>query len=372
MVEEYLNHSSKDEVLMDLLDAGVMPNPAEWEMIYQCTLDQEVGTRSDAAEILGIRCNEKDEEKLCRMAYDKADELVRVCAVQSLQMGRQEKTLKCLYELMRTGGRMARGYAVRAFYEVWVNRNGYTKESVRKCWRKMAKLYKKEKSPWVLAGYEGARYQCGCERGLLGLKKILCEGRGLENVQSVALGQLMYLRNVFNEHEINLIIEETLEYMDVYPWIREKAQKFLEEKEIPMVLVLDKENAGLSQIITYLGREIEEELWVESAGLMPEEITSPEVAKRLGESQDTINRYYYPRPIRRIYNYQYIVPLGIRLKQEKYPLHRIVPIWEDVKENMLDVKQAEKMLCELKDYIDNDMIACRETEQLLKINQNQS
>lgn len=350
-MKEQLSEIRKDVFLMDLLNAERMPNPDEWKIVYQCALDNNSLYRSDAVEILGIRCNEMDEELLRKLSQDKADDLVRVCALQSLQMGREEKTLKCLYERMRTGGWMVRGYAVCAFFDVWVNRNGYTKDSIRKCWRKAEKLYKKEKDPWVLSAYEEVRYLCGYEDGLEKMKKILCEGQGNEYVQGITFGQFTYLRNIYNESKINQMIKDSIEYMRDFPWRQKEAQDFLEEKEIPMVLIIDQENAGLSQILTYLSGEIENEIWVESAGLKPAEMTKAEVADALKAGSDTINSFYYPKRVRKIYNYHYLVPLGIRLNPQKYPFHTIIPIFEDVDENILDVGMAEKMLEELRNYI---------------------
>ena len=54
-----------------------MPDEEEWEIIYQCTADRGSTLRTDAAEILWIRCNEKDEERLRQMTSDKI-ELVSV------------------------------------------------------------------------------------------------------------------------------------------------------------------------------------------------------------------------------------------------------------------------------------------------------
>lgn len=62
-------------------------------MVYQCTSDSEAGIRSEAAEVMWIRCNEKDEERLRQMSYDKG-ELVAVCAVESLEGGSQREPEK--------------------------------------------------------------------------------------------------------------------------------------------------------------------------------------------------------------------------------------------------------------------------------------
>lgn len=91
-----------------ILEERGMPSSEQWKMLYQCTMDSDSSVRYDAAEALGIRCNDKDEERLHQMTYDSAG-LVDIEAIESLAMGHQEKTLRRMYELMRLGGRRVRG-----------------------------------------------------------------------------------------------------------------------------------------------------------------------------------------------------------------------------------------------------------------------
>lgn len=353
--KRWLEGRFKDKLLWRLTqEREGMPTEEEWETVYQCTRDSDSGRRYDAAEVLGIRCNGMDEERLRRLALD-GDELVRVNAVEHLAHGVQEKTLNVLYERMRKGSWMVRGYAVKSFFDVWINRNGYTRTSVRKCWRKMEKLYKKEKQPWVLADYETVRYLCGCEEGLAGLERILREGRGEFYSQHAALHQLEYVRNIYNEQKINRMIEEAIPCMDDAYGMKEEMKKIVGEKEIPMVLIIDRKNAGLSQMLTYLSGEIEEEVWIESAGLEPAETTRDEVGEKLGKDNEFIRRHYYPKRVRQIYKYDFIVPLGIKLSPEKFPFQKIVPLFENVDEKILDVEQAGRMLESLREYIINDL-----------------
>lgn len=351
--KKQMEENAIDGLLWKCEDTMMMPKEREWEIIYRCMKDSDSSRRNGAAKAFGIRCNEEDEERLRRMSFDK-DELVRINAVENMERGIQEKTLKCLYEWMRKGGWIVRSYAVSSFFSVWVNRNGYTKSSVRKCWRKMEKLYKKEEYPRVLADYEAVKYLCGDEKGLAGLKAILCEGQGQYYSQHAALNLLQNIRNIYNAEEINRIIEDAIPYMDDAYGLKRDMKDALETRVIPTAFIIDRENAGLSQMLTYLSGEIEEEVWIESAGLFPAEETRAEVGERLGKDEEFIKRYYYPRKVRQIYNYDFIVPLGIKLDPEKYPFHKIVPLFEEVNENMLDVKKAKEMLKELKAYIDND------------------
>lgn len=347
--EEY---DRKTTFLEEFRESRRMPEKEQWEAIYQCTKDSVSDIRCDAAEVLGIRCNEQDEGRLRQMTYDK-DMMVNVTAVEALEEGCQEKTLKRLYELMRTGGRMLRGYAVDSFLCVWINRYGYTKSSVKKCWRKMEKLYKKEEADWVRVFYEKARYLCGNREGLTGIERILStaqESYHICNHQSMAFSQFKNLRTVFNEQEINHRIEESLVYVKDSWGVKKSMREFIEEKEKPGVLFVDRKNEALSQMLDYLSTEMEDEMWRESAGLYPAEMIRNEVVEKLQE-EERMKQYYYPKKIRSVWVYDFIVPIGIRLKPEDYPFQRIVPLFEDVDENMLNVEQAKRMLEELRDYI---------------------
>lgn len=343
------DYITKITFLEEFLENRPMPDEEQWKTIYQYTKDGDEQIRYEAAEVLGIRCNEQDEERLRQMTYDKAM-LVNVTAVEALERGYQEKTLRRLYELMRTGGKMTRGYAASAFFEVWMNRYGYTKESAKKCWRKMQKLYKKEKNIWVLSFYECARYLCGYREGLVQLKNIFSMKENKYESQNMAFSQLKYLRTVFNEREINQMIETSLVHIE-NDW---GEKELIKEKARPGVLLLDQRNEALSQMLDYLSDEMEDEMWVQSAGLCPAETMLDEVVERL-EERKQMKQYFYPKKARSVWRYEFIVPIGVRLKPEDYPFQRIVPLFEDVDENMLDVEQAKRMLEELRDYIYAEM-----------------
>lgn len=120
---------SEEDLLEKILKTRMMPNEEEWRIIYQCAESSDECVRYDAAEVLGIRCNARDEELLRQMTYDK-DWLVKVSAIEALENGRQKKSLPRLFQLMRRGGTLVRGYSVKAYFEIWLNCYGYTKSSV--------------------------------------------------------------------------------------------------------------------------------------------------------------------------------------------------------------------------------------------------
>jgi len=343
----------KDELLERFKDKRTMPNREEWEIIYQCAADSDEIIRYDAAEVLGIRCNAEDEELLRQMTYDK-DMLVKVSAIEALELGIQKKTLSRLYQLMRRGGRLVRSYAVSTYFEIWLNRNGYTKDSVDGLLEKIEGHYKNEKDLRVRCEYERCRYLSGKKEGIKKLKEIIYEAQNNDySTQGAAFCILLYVRNVFNEGEINKILEESEQYM-IDDCIKKEMDAARKQREVPKVLILDRENAGLAQMLRYLGYDMKEKLDIDTQGLCPIEMTKEKVREKLDED-DSFQRYFYPRNFRMVWQYDYIVPLGIKLNQENYPFQRVVPLFEEVSEYMLDIEKAKQMLKGLKGYIDNDL-----------------
>ena len=114
--------------------------------------------------------------------------------------------------------------------------------------------------------------------------------------------------------------------------------------------MIDRENAGVSQILEYLGNT--GEFFLDSAGIEPASEIKKEVREQIWlEENGNLEDFQYPKGIRRVWKYDFIVPMGIRLKPEDYPFQRIIPLFEDVDENMLDAGRAKRMLEELRDFI---------------------
>lgn len=344
---------STEDLFEKILKTRMMPSDEEWTRIYQCAESDDECERYDAAEALGIRCDAEDEKLLCQMTYDK-NWLVKVSAIEALENGRQKKTLTRLFQLMRRGGTIVRGYSVQAYFEIWINRYGYTKPSVEMFWKKVESRYRREEDLWVRSAYEKCRYISGDEEALLNLKQIILDAQDNHRTQTAAFHGLTYVCNVFNEKIIKQIVMDVYPYINVTFGLKREMEDFLKRKEVPKILFLDQENAALAQILRYLSADMENDMWVETAGLNPAEKTKEEVRKSVGESE-IFNRYYYPINLRSVWIYDYIVPLGIKINMENYPFQKIVPLFEDVDENMLDVEKAKKMLDDLKLYIDKDM-----------------
>ena len=345
------NHTFKKEFLNYFLQTGYMPQENEWKLIYRYAGDKNPANRYDAAEVLRFRCNAEDETLLRQMTYDK-NGLVRLNAIDSLEMGIQEESLNRMYELMSGGGRLTRGYAAYTFFDIWVNQKGYTRSSMEQYRKRIEELYKKETDPWVLSHFERNRYLSGVRDGIIALKNIICEAQDY-HIQCSAEYRLMEMRTPFNEKEINRVFEEVLDDIADSCYLKEELCKVTGQKEPPKILVVDRENSGLSQMLEYIGANQTEDWYVASAGFSPASAICIEMKEQADEDCD-LTRYYYPKAIRQLWRYDYIVPIGVKLREDEYPFQRIIRIFENEDESMTDLKKAEEMWKELSEFIKID------------------
>lgn len=338
----------KVEYLETIYHSGILPKKKEWDRIKRYTKDKKPNVRRAAARILGMYCCTVHERILRDMTYDKKGR-VRVCAAAEMKIGIQEETLDRLMELMRDRKAMIRGNAVKSFFDVWVNRNGYTKSSMEQYRKKVEDVYKAEEDSWVLAFYERNRYLSGDGEAFKRLKDFLCR-EGEYEIQGIAAELLIEIRKLSNESEVNRILEESEGYVPEEWYFKKQMAQARKRREVPKILVVDKDNSGLSQMLEYLGETGE---WqIESAGLTPAAEIKPETVKTLlHEERNDITLFQYPKGIRNLWKYDYVVPLGIRLHSETYPFQKIIPLFEEVEANLSDAELVKKMLAELRAYI---------------------
>lgn len=193
-----------------------------------------------------------DREKALRMLTYHEKSSVRAKAVEALCMGIQESSINRLYELLSCETNLIRGYAVSAWFDVWVNRNGYTEESMAGYRKNAEAFYQKEKDFWVKIFFEKNRYLSGDKAGLTELKRFLCENQGY-GIPETIVKLLLDIRNLENEKEINRVLEEAESYISDGDYLKKEIEAGRKRKELPKILMIDRENAGVSQILEYLG-----------------------------------------------------------------------------------------------------------------------
>lgn len=353
------NFTYKMNCMMKFIEGEEIPDSEELREIQKWAADKNPAVRCMAARVLALRSDMAENERLLRgMTYDR-NRWVRKAAVENLIIGRSEESLKRLKILMqKQNNLLTRTYAVSSHFSVWVNIYGYHKDSMERYLKETEELYRKQKENLPLIAYEMGRYRAGKRDSLIKMKQILQGGKQVSREeQEAVVAALDSLRKLSNREEIDAILEETC--MKVSDGrLKENVLNVLKKPVIPMVMVLDRKNSGISQLLEYLAfQDIARwRILVFSFGLEPAEQMDYELRSLLKKEEDCdIEKYQHPQKIWEQEYYDYIVPLGVRLRQEDYSFQKIIPLFENMDENILDAEKAKRMLDELKAYIDNDL-----------------
>ncbi len=350
------NFTHKMNYLEGIIESIRVPTSDEQEKLYSMAGERNPVIRRTVAKALMKRHDVPESEKILRkMTYD-TNRTVRMEAVYWLFTGRTKETLSRLKELMETSISLRiRTYAITSYFSVWVNMYGYHKKSMKDYLDDVGEFYKNEKDTMPLVSYERNRYMAGEIDALKQMQKVLLgEMPGDIREQYYALECLCGVRKVSNIDQIDEILEEAFSKVCDKHGLAYVIGEMMEKQPIwPMVLILDRSGAKLSQLLEYLSLEVEEcDMQAYAFGVS----TSEEIDGRLveliqRENGCDIRMEQYPRKIEGLEDYDFIVPIGMRLEPEEYPFQIIVPLFENVDENMLDLDKAREMVIELNNYI---------------------
>ena len=350
------NFTHKMNYLEGIIESIRVPTSDEQEKLYSMAGERHPVIRRTVAKALMKRHDVPESEKILRkMTYD-TNRTVRMEAVYWLFTGRTKETLSRLKELMETSISLRiRTYAITSYFSVWVNMYGYHKKSMKDYLDDVGEFYKNEKDTMPLVSYERNRYMAGEIDALKQMQKVLLgEMPGDIREQYYALECLCGVRKVSNIDQIDEILEVAFSKVCDKHGLAYVIGEMMEKQPIwPMVLILDRSGAKLSQLLEYLSLEVEEcDMQAYAFGVSPsEEIDGRLVELIQRENGCDIRMEQYPRKIEGLEDYDFIVPIGMRLEPEEYPFQIIVPLFENVDENMLDLDKAREMVIELNNYI---------------------
>ena len=350
------NFTHKMNYLEGIIESIRVPTSDEQEKLYSMAGERNPVIRRTVAKALMKRHDVPESEKILRkMTYD-TNRTVRMEAVYWLFTGRTKETLSRLKELMETSISLRiRTYAITSYFSVWVNMYGYHKKSMKDYLDDVGEFYKNEKDTMPLVSYERNRYMAGEIDALKQMQKVLLgEMPGDIREQYYALECLCGVRKVSNIDQIDEILEVAFSKVCDKHGLAYVIGEMMEKQPIwPMVLILDRSGAKLSQLLEYLSLEVEEcDMQAYAFGVSPnEEIDGRLVELIQRENGCDIRMEQYPRKIEGLEDYDFIVPIGMRLEPEEYPFQIIVPLFENVDENMLDLDKARDMVIELNNYI---------------------
>lgn len=350
------NFTHKMNYLEGIIESIRVPTSDEQEKLYSMAGERNPVIRRTVAKALMKRHDVPESEKILRkMTYD-TNRTVRMEAVYWLFTGRTKETLSRLKELMETSISLRiRTYAITSYFSVWVNMYGYHKKSMKDYLDDVGEFYKNEKDTMPLVSYERNRYMAGEIDALKQMQKVLLgEMPGDIRERYYALECLCGVRKVSNIDQIDEILEVAFSKVCDKHGLAYVIGEMMEKQPIwPMVLILDRSGAKLSQLLEYLSLEVEEcDMQAYAFGVSPsEEIDGRLVELIQRENGCDIRMEQYPRKIEGLEDYDFIVPIGMRLEPEEYPFQIIVPLFENVDENMLDLDKAREMVIELNNYI---------------------
>ena len=333
---------TKIKRIEELDDKYLILNEKEMGFLRKCLQSRKQDVRWTAVKILVGWYSIENESLLYRMTYDKA-ELVCVHAVDSLCIGRTRGSLNRLRDLMEDERILVRGYAVLSFFDVWVNCFSWNERSMNAYLRFAETMEAEEKKTWVRLFYEENKILARGKKGFDRLFYML-EHSNDYYVKAAAIQIAKDMRTVFNQEEINAGLEKAIDSLE-YEYQKEDIKKYIQKKEPIKILLLDRENSGVTQLLEYMGEE-ETEMYVRSAGLHPSGKIEKWVLDILMK-EDDITRYQCSSPIEELCKYDYLIPVGIHLNEKAYPFQKIYARYQDFDKKQISREEAKEMICQI-------------------------
>ena len=329
----------------ELNDKYLILNEKEMKFLRKCLKSRKQDVRWTAAEILVGWYTSENERLLYNLTYDKA-ELVCVDATDSLCIGRTRRSLSRLRDLMEDKRSRVRGYAVLSFFQVWVNCFSWNEKSMRAYLRFAETMEAEEKKTWVRLFYEENKILARGKKGFDRLFYML-EHSNDYYVKAAAIQTAKDMRTVFNQEEINAGLEKAIDSLE-YEYQKEDIKKYIQKKEPIKILLLDRENSGVTQLLEYMGEETE--MYVRSAGLHPSGKIEKWVLDILMK-EDDITRYQCSSPIEKLCKYDYLIPVGIHLNEKAYPFQKIYARYQDFDKKQISWEEAKEMICQIEENL---------------------
>ena len=110
----------KSTKLLNELESAEYFDESQMKALHGLAFSKNRETRARAAALLGRQYDNRSEEILCRLTYDR-DEIVRLEAVDSLSIGKTEASLQRLERLSESSDFYIRYFAVQSHFDVYVN-----------------------------------------------------------------------------------------------------------------------------------------------------------------------------------------------------------------------------------------------------------
>lgn len=194
--------------------------------IQRLSQDKNSEIRQELASWLVLFDNEEIEDVLYQMLFDK-NGMVRLAAVDSICMGRQEKTIEKVKTMMGGQGYLIRAYAVLTMFDLITNRYGRNEDAVKRYEEIVAPYYQVEKNERVLIDYYQNQFHMDNEKGLemLGKSYMHAVDEGDAGLVWPLLHIFRDIKNSNNEKKIDDILNYRMEH--ILPVQRELAERII-------------------------------------------------------------------------------------------------------------------------------------------------
>ena len=196
--------------------------------IQRLSQDKNSEVRQELASWLVLFDNQEIEDILYQMLFDK-NRMVRLEAVDSLCIGRQERTIEKVKTMMSGEGYLIRAYAVLTMFDLITNRYGKNEEAFQRYEEIVTPYYQAEKDERVLIEYYHNQFQMDNEKGLELLAKSYVQAVDGPDYGLVwpFLHTFRDIKNCINEKKIESILNYRIE--NILSVQRELAEKIVKK-----------------------------------------------------------------------------------------------------------------------------------------------
>ena len=194
--------------------------------IQKLSQDKNSEVRQELASWLVLFDSEEIEDVLYQMLFDK-NGMVRLEAVDSICMGRKEKTIEKVKTMMSDQGYLIRAYAVLTMFDLITNCYGRNEEAFKRYEEIVAPYFHTEKNERVLMEYYHNQFHMDNEKGLELLEKSYVQAvdEGDDRLVWPLLHTFREIKNSDNEKKIDDILNYGLER--ILPVQRQLAEKIM-------------------------------------------------------------------------------------------------------------------------------------------------
>ena len=301
--------------------------------------DKNIDVRLTLARQLVLFDSDEIEEILYGMLFDQ-NRLVRLEAIDSISIGRHEKSIEKVQVMLREEGFLIRMYAVATLFDLITNAYGMNEKAFGKYNQIVQQSFQIERNPYVLLSYHKNEYYMHREKGWLLLRNSYTDE--LDNEKYDLIWTILHtfeeIKNKDNYSELMQVVDYKVEKLSL------DQKTFIEElhtKKVPYkVLILDEDNVFLSHIIALLLCSIcrKEDIFIDTAGIGQGILNMNDIKVFCKLNNISCPEKLCSKRITSIYEYDYIICFNTMIDPEMYSEIKVLYY------NNVDFKDKEQLM----------------------------